>query len=329
MCYLFRYSWLSLFLLASHVPLFSQSSDLPFFSTFYFEDAVGNKDTVWVGGHEAAEAFPELPDEAFGEYHNPVPFDSIFEVRGILGYEGEGYDIPGLLADTLILPFQYCINCPDESGNLNAPAAFLIHAKHKPVTIRWDSTHWNDAPRRQSVIMQNAFILQHPVGWYDGSSIPDSLFSCMAIKDSLKIDFSQNLGLTPWSKWPVYGSPHTYDTLPAVHINNIGVGVDPFSPCPYLLPVSVSDPLSLNEELKRFTIFPNPVRQQIQLLTKHPTISTRNINSAKLYDLSGREVRRWDNYLNGYQVAQLASGIYFLQLQIDGRTFERHKIIIQ
>lgn len=51
-----------------------------FETTFYFEDAVRNMDSIRVG-HDTAANYSYNPE--FGESFLNTPFDSVFEVRGI------------------------------------------------------------------------------------------------------------------------------------------------------------------------------------------------------------------------------------------------------
>ena len=53
-----------------------------FIMPFWFEDAVGNKDTIWVGADNNATSGNNF-DMQFGEVPIYSPFDSVFEVRAI------------------------------------------------------------------------------------------------------------------------------------------------------------------------------------------------------------------------------------------------------
>ncbi|MCF8239236.1 MAG: hypothetical protein K9I85_13830 [Saprospiraceae bacterium] len=60
-------------------PIFAQKVAM-FETTFYFEDAVRNMDSIRVG-HDTAANYSYNPE--FGESFLNTPFDSVFEVRGI------------------------------------------------------------------------------------------------------------------------------------------------------------------------------------------------------------------------------------------------------
>jgi hypothetical protein len=51
----------------------------------WFEGAIGNRDTIWVGSDVAASSQQIKPQ--FGEVELTAPFDSVFEVRGVNSWD--------------------------------------------------------------------------------------------------------------------------------------------------------------------------------------------------------------------------------------------------
>ncbi|MEM6879605.1 MAG: T9SS type A sorting domain-containing protein, partial [Bacteroidota bacterium] len=302
-------------------------TELPFFTTFYFEDAIGNRDTIWVGGHEDASAYPDMPDEIFGERHRPEPFDAVFEVRGIANFDGNGYNQPALLTDSLFLPFFYAIN-DSTVGSIDPSPSFVIHAKHPPVQISWDQELWGEDFQRQSAIMHSGVFEILPLEWYSTGAYPDSAFACMSLQDSLVTNFEDYGGFQAWSLWSVSGSSNPLDTLATINTLVLGVGADPSSPCPFS-PSSIQEHYRVVLSGPKFFIYPNPAIGFIQILSVDPILSINHLDEVILYDLSGVEVKSWLGKQEQYMVHDLPPGMYIVQLQVDGRIFERHRVVLR
>ena len=96
----------------------------------YFEDAIGNRDTVTYGFDSLAS---ENINPAFGEFNlRYTAFDSVFEVRGAdkSGYQFQSNPIvAGYLSN-------FCDVYP-----IVKYQSMVIYPKHWPVTIRWGSSY--------------------------------------------------------------------------------------------------------------------------------------------------------------------------------------------
>jgi len=100
-----------------------------FQTTFYFEDSVGNRDSVVVGYDP--DAIPEAIEPQYGEIEVTSPFDSIFEVRAIhLSDEWLARTVKVLIEQGS--PNFDCVN------QMNA--IFIVNALHPPVKVTYDST---------------------------------------------------------------------------------------------------------------------------------------------------------------------------------------------
>src|SRR5690606_28427272 len=105
---------------------------------FYFEDAIGNRDSLTIGYDTTANVVynPEFGEENIRD----VPWDSVFEVRAGRYESDRNLNLP--LSKTLVAKlFIYnSISCylPE------SPIRMFVKIKHLPVTITWDSTHYQD-----------------------------------------------------------------------------------------------------------------------------------------------------------------------------------------
>jgi hypothetical protein len=114
----------------------SQTATPMFMDTLYFEDAVGNKDTLWVGYDSAAICTPFAPK--FGEIEITSPFDSVFEVRIMQDLASpQNYQT----FKRLILAYEN--SEPLISCGVWGTGGILIQSKYPPVTIRYDSTKYD------------------------------------------------------------------------------------------------------------------------------------------------------------------------------------------
>lgn len=192
-----------------------------FIIPIWFEDALGNKDTVWVGGDPAA-SYSEINTQ-FGEVEITNPFDSVFEVRAVHTDDSnwrtsksiiEGTDTPG----QCILP----------SGT-----RLMMYVKYPPVHISWDTTLLlENYPCNINTILtpdQYVFLLQN---WYEARII-----HCMMTKDSIEIDNLSPIPPPDQLEHPFeveglgvkvipglwftgfWDSPHCYTTLPTSDIH--------------------------------------------------------------------------------------------------------------
>lgn len=108
--------------------------------TFYFEDAVGNRDTVYIGGSPYVTGDQVTP--SFGEVNLiDVPFDSVFEVRvtnarnlytfgDSARYVGKKRILQYALTDFGDFPCDW-------NGGIGG-FAFVANVANPPLTISWD-----------------------------------------------------------------------------------------------------------------------------------------------------------------------------------------------
>lgn len=142
--------------------------------------------------------------------------------------------------------------------------------------------------------------------------------------DSLQVsiggngDTSNVILLPPVANWTGFSVPINYnttnvpDTFTVVFnlINNgtttINAWLDDF--CFGSLPSSISE----NNINNNITIFPNPVKDQLTITTEN-----EKINSIKIMDVTGKTTKIVTENTTNINVADLAKGLYILQIQTD------------
>lgn len=166
-------------------PDFLLAQQMPhFLTTLYFEDAVGNRDSIEFGFHDEAT---EAMDSEFGEYEVFQPFDSIFEVRG----GTPGFIHRHELTKRLISGTSEVINdtCWGGSGGY-----LYVHAIHQPVKVWWhQNTFLSD------ICFRGAFIANHHLDGIAGPISPEDippLFYCMADVDTAYFDLTAEVLLS-------------------------------------------------------------------------------------------------------------------------------------
>jgi hypothetical protein len=112
----------------------STAQKTPYFlTTFYFEDAIGNIDSIEVG-YDLTANHGNNPD--FGEVTDLSPFDSVFDVRAVNYFEYYNTTPPinplNLIVNRIVGGASKAVNAPCIGGD---DLLFFIHAIHQPVTI--------------------------------------------------------------------------------------------------------------------------------------------------------------------------------------------------
>jgi hypothetical protein len=170
-----KQSLLIYFVTASMV---SHAQPTPLFSMpIWFEDTLGNKDTVWVGVDTAASSYFINPQ--FGEVAITTPFDSVFEVRGV-----HSDDWTWQTSKTIIEPATSGLGCL-----LPGRTRLMIHALHLPVTVRWDTIRILElAPCHENILLTPTNLPFLLPNWYEGE-----ILFCMMPVDSVILDFNYTI----------------------------------------------------------------------------------------------------------------------------------------
>jgi len=276
-----------------------------FIMPIWFEDAVGNKDTIWVGGDPSASSQNLNPQ--FGEVAIDSPFDSIFEVRVVHG------DDQDWVTSKLIVEHS------DSPGQCYLPAhtRIMLNAKYPPVKISWDTTLLStNYPCNINTFLSPdsyVFLLQY---WYEARII-----YCMMTRTSIDVDFDfpeypgidpsellnhnfgvegqgiKNLpGLWFTGRWD---APYCYTLLPTIENKDDAEA-----------PVSIT---------------PNPVKNIATIYSS----SYQTIEEIKIYNAAGQflstykaDDAHYELSLNNYR-----PGLYFIKVEFDNGKSYCSKIV--
>ncbi len=266
------------FIFFAPIYVFSQEQ---FSFPLYFEDAVGNKDTLMIG-YDATGSHGV--DASFGEINKiNDPWDNDFEVRITDEYRNR---------NMLSMPHTGLFHLKKEiiedgcnSNNWGTQVAIDIKASQFPIHVYWDSTLFNASCLNGSVLTGVV-----PGGWWDTGGF--RVF--MNTNSSYEINNSQNDPLfysykqgidTIYTTWFTFAD----STLMTLNINSI--------------------------EKSNIQVFPNPFVDEFKVIN-FPDIS---LQEKEIMDILGKKVD-FEMENDVFKIRNSAPGIYFLNLLFtDGR----------
>lgn len=256
-----------------------------FIMPIWFEDSIGNKDTVWVGGDPDASSQNLNPQ--FGEIAITASFDSMFEVRAVHADDTD-WETSKIIIEYNDSPGQ-CFLAPR--------TRIMIHSKYPPVKISWDTTILaTNYPCNINTILtpdQYAFLLQN---WYEARII-----YCMMTRDSIQIE---NLFPIPppdqlEHQFEVEG--HGLKTLPGLWF----AGFWDFPHCYTTLPTSDIDLQA------KVALSPNPADSHLTLLN----YSGLELRTVQVSNLAGQTIYSYSAQGDSIQIPMdgLIPGFYLVQ----------------
>ncbi|MBS4012594.1 MAG: T9SS type A sorting domain-containing protein [Bacteroidetes bacterium] len=272
----------------------------------YFEDALGNKDTLTIGYD--INGSRDTINTNFGEENIAhIPFDEVFDVRitnQIDIYEIGNYNFELFHSKHKIIKY-YC------DGNFNYFELYPIvniniHAINWPVTASWNSVLFNI-----DCLIGSLFTPVHPVGWWDSGS-PNSNFWRVVLEEQNSIEFSENYPGN-WEDFP--------DGWPNYYVDDSGKPISNF-----WVAFADSSIISLNTDYfnvdNNIVLYPNPTHGKF-------TISNclHDQCNVIIYDFTGKVFEVYQ-YKDDIDLSHLNNGIYILKITFsNGRVY--HKKLIK
>jgi hypothetical protein len=249
----------------------------------FFEDAIGDKDTLTIGYDINGT---EFIDPSFGETNIiGIPLDSTFDVRVTNAFFNNGNATFHTKKQIL----------PDSCSGWWFPVVSIdIKCKNWPVTATWDNTSFNIECREGSV-----FTSFHPGGWWDVGGFPSDL-NRVELANANHVTFTSNYNPTSG-----YDENYAYinssnDTIPVFWMafgdsTLISLGVESIS-------VDVNS-------------YPNPVKDVFYI-----DIQDYLVKDIKVVDMMGRS--KIVDFKNGYiDMRNFHSGYYLIMIcRKDGKT---------
>jgi hypothetical protein len=262
--------------------------------SMYFEDAIGNKDTLILGyDNEATDTI----DQLFGEINIiNLPLDSLFDVRISNIFYGWHNWGPGTFQTKKQIVKKKCgyyfaLNCID----------FYCH--NWPVTATWDKSLFNTDCLEGSV-----FTSCMPGGWFDVLGPSDLDYAIMVWDDSVTFTSNSADGFIEWGDY-LNSNGELIQVFWQLFGDKSLINVD-------------ENKISLE---KKLNIYPNPINHNDNL----NILSSINMNNTvQIIDILGNsQIFKINN--NMINIRNLEAGIYFLKLQTDRGNFFVEKIIIE
>ncbi len=239
----------------------------------FFEDAVGNKDTIWVGADPAGGN--ESLNPAFGEVPLNTPFDSSFEVRAGHGFESELNSLTKTSISRSETPLPNCAF----GGLIN----IVLHAPHLPIKISWSDSSLTstDGCPIEPILSpdKNLFLIEGDDWW------AFTKFYCLRGTNNSQIidDFSYTLQDTfRWWRpfFPVVGQG-----IKKLYQYQFVIGR--VHDCQFFLSLGNKDVAQQNA----VSVYPNPIAGDwLNIKTEKP----EQVRSAALFDVVGRSLKQYD-----------------------------------
>lgn len=273
---------LLLFVAISH-PGFSQE----FSVAMYFEDAIGNKDTLVIGYDSNGS---DTIDTVFNEVDIiEKPLDSLFDVRISNYYWNEAYELNQNIFQTKKQILK------NKCGSYFSYNAIEIYCKNWPVKASWDKTAFNNDCLKESV-----FTSCWPGGWFDVPGPSDLYFAVM--KNTEQVEFSSNVEKNDLSLGRITEEGDTISFFFQAFGNNLLVS-------------------NVEPSLKEIKIFPNPAKNHLEL-----DINDRPIKSLKIFNQSGK-LQKINFKEKRIDISMLEVGLYFVNLEFQNGQINNYKFI--
>jgi len=256
----------------------------------YFEDALGNRDTITLGYDPLAT---DGIDSQFGEENIiALPWDSVFEVR-ISDY----YD-KNAIEEQVSFNSKKCIqNKSSQPYFLTNRIEIDIHAKHFPIRITCDSTDIESSERRGTFITSML-----PSGWFDTGGFVTNLF----YNPQTLIDFAgfENWPLYPFNYYYLEASDSVFVCWAAIADSNVN-----------------TSNIHESEVDNIIKIFPNPTNKYFEIKAE---VIVEKIEIANSYGQVMQEFKATNQ--QKFDISQYSDGIYLITIYLENQ-IKHFKII--
>ncbi len=280
----------------------------PMFQTgIYFEDAIGNKDTIIVGFDTLATG-DYNPN--FGEVDITIPFDSIFEVRAAhlddFGWGNQQY----ALSKKVIGFAENYINLP--SCYSGSTILLFVKAKHLPIKISWNQDLFSGGCLNATFFTPDRmYQMVNPLDWFD---MPSIRYECTSTVNSLEIflgkQYKAPMEIPYIAKRKVLGSMNAVDSIYGVSLDFGNDWI--FSPCS-LVSVDEEPFVKTDNQTK---VFPNPAIDKLTIQNKDKVVAT----NFSVYDQIGKRILYFNNDQNNSEknldIEHFPPGVYYVVQQI-------------
>ncbi|MBK9109893.1 MAG: T9SS type A sorting domain-containing protein [Saprospiraceae bacterium] len=288
----------------------------PLFETrLYFEDQMGNKDTITLGFDTSAN---EILNPEFGEVNLTHPFSGDLEVRAAHRSILDQAGFEGTLSKRIISKAERLENFPypgytcHESRNI----ILFVKANHFPVKIVWDSLDFVNSQEcvYNSFITPdfNAEIIDPLTAWIQ---FPGKRFACMRRVEEFSINLNNDYRRGFFPAEYTYRMIRTFNATSADTIYGLSLFFTyeaKKSPCMYVVNNEATRP-----EFNGGNIFPNPVHETLHLEMKQPL----NFEQIQIANAEGHILKTMqeENFGGSISVMDFPKGLYHVIIKTEGR----------
>jgi hypothetical protein len=281
-------------------------------TTIYFEDAVGNTDSVTVGFDTMATS---SIDPIFGEAEVTAPFDSVFEVRAgtFLGLDREKTSKIIIESSEPIYPLSISYGC-----YTTAPMFIYIWAKYQPVTATWNKSEFLEDICVRGSLLSNHYAdeLTDP---YDWEFFPQDEYYCMGVDSAWTIDISATA---------IEGAQVTAPVSIDKEVEGMGVqqiyGLRFFpsptftywTPCYFV--TSIEEAI---DEVETISIVPNPADKYFSVVLP----AGEEAKTIEIWNIHGQRVKNIQS-VTQVDVSDLSSGMYTVVIETIKGNFYSEKL---
>ncbi len=261
-----------------------------FIMPLWFEDAIGNRDTIWVGADYRASYQNINPQ--FGERAITSSFDSIFEVRAVHS-DDDDWETSKVIVDFSDFGPSHC--------PLYGGTRIMIQCRYLPVTISWDTTLLaTNYPCNVNAIFSHSqapWLLQY---WYEADGI-----YCLMTRSSLVLH-----DLSPAIEWgfPTLSHPFEVEGMGVVSVPGLYImSAWDYPYCYTLLPTEEI------HSVPEVMVSPNPANTTIRVGGS----VVAELKQVRIMDLYGRTVAEQptDGIMADVSVEALSPGMYLIEVQ--------------
>lgn len=269
-------------------------------SKFYFEDAVGNKDSITIG-HDLESNSSYNPD--YGEVNiKDEPWNSEFEVRASHNEAAHNLASPKVLSKKIIGSTEGGLHPTYGCLYVREVLKAFIKIKHFPLKVSWDSLSHSGFCNKKDFITPHNLSQIFPNWYKDPEFIKDPPYRCLSENSSYTIQnfHTNNNG---WIDYIIDIEPNgTVDSIFGILFTFL---TESSSNSPCSGKVDVKD---LTEIENTINVYPNPTNSILNISYTEPLDWT-------FFDISGNILKAGKDFT--IDVSTLVSGVYLLKIQIN------------
>jgi len=275
----------------------------------YFEDGVGNRDTITIG-RDTSASFTMLNPQFGEEDISHLPYDSVFEARAsqytfYLDAQGADGDPPEYVQSKKIVSYIHdngYIHYPEGDCYFRGTPIYLSwYSKYGDVTISWDQEVFSNehcvlgtlvATHFAHISLDDQFWASAP-HWAERSR-------CLASNPYYEVE--SDVLVDDWGLYTVD------EVVGSASLDTIRGAVITF-PYPVFTESNTVCPVDLEVSYNAFSIFPNPATNELRFNTSFL------LSAYAIYDLHGNIVQKAKRFSDSkIDIADLPRGLYLLSL---------------